>query len=237
MSRMITIETRNGKRAYETVAERVKKFRATYPVDSGWQLLTEIEFPKDGLVLCRAKIVDPDGRLVATGTAEEVRGSSFINKTSAVENAETSAIGRALFAAGFGGGEFCSADELMAAIKRQEELMAAENRAKKVQTAAPESSDDQPAPPKPSRRREKEPVQTQITPEPFEEIRSLSPDEFGLSEDCGIEFIHEGNVIYAKDRKKGAAFSNKEILKNSGFSFDGYQRVWFKRTNASEGVA
>jgi hypothetical protein len=225
---MITIETKSGKKAYETVAERVKKFRATYPVDSGWQLLTEIEFPRDGLVLCRAKIVDPNGRLVATGTAEEVRGSTLINKTSAVENAETSAIGRALFAAGFGGGEFCSADELMAALKRQEELVAAENQARRMAggKSSSLSAQDQPFAPR-AARKEQEPHKQSMasTGEPV----VLSPEPFGFSEESGIDFFQEGDVIQAKDRRKGATFSNREALKSAGFAFDGHQRVWFKK--------
>ncbi len=224
---MVTIETKGGKRMYETVAERVKKFRATYPVDSGWQLLTEIEFPADGLVLCRARIVDPAGRVIATGTAEEVRGSSMINKTSAVENAETSAIGRALFAAGFGGGEFCSADELMTALKRQEELMAAEDRVRRAPKNAPAALEEKSGSAQASARKEWD-----ASPAPLaddEGRRALSPDSFGLAEDSGVEFLQEGSLLIARDRKKGATFSNREILKNAGFSFDGYQRVWFKR--------
>ncbi len=232
---MITIESRSGKRAYETVAERVKKFRATYPVDSGWQLQTEVEFPGEDLVLCRAKIFDPDGRLVATGTAEEVRGSSFINKTSAVENAETSAIGRALFAAGFGGGEFCSADELMTALKRQEDLMSAESEARRMvrRTAAADGCEESspsgvPSEVPPARR---ERVAAPACPAPSGEQKPLAPDAFGLSEESGIEFIQQGNMLYARDRRKGATFSNREVLKSHGFSFDGHQRIWFKRVS------
>jgi len=230
---MITIETRSGKRAYETVAERVKKFRATYPVDSGWQLQTEIEFPSEGLVLCRAKIIDPDGRLVATGTAEETRGSNFINKTSAVENAETSAIGRALFAAGFGGGEFCSADELMTAMKRQEELMAVESEARKSVRKksgapkgdqAPEASED-------------EDFGSQFAPPVLEPEVEISPDSLNLPEDSGIELVLEGNLLIARDARKGATFTHKELLKSAGFSFDRYQRVWYKKVAAEETVS
>ena len=50
--------------------------------------------------------------LLATGYAEEVRAASKINATSALENAETSAIGRCLSALGFGGQEYASADEV-----------------------------------------------------------------------------------------------------------------------------
>lgn len=235
---MITIESRSGKKAYETVAERVKKFRATYPVDSGWQLLTELEFPREELVLCRAKIIDPSGRLVATGTAEELRGSTLINKTSAVENAETSAIGRALFAAGFGGGEFCSADELMTALKRQEELMVAEDEARrlgrggggKLMGGEVASAEPVPHSSAQSPRREREPVpQTGVGG--ADDPVGVSPESFGLPEDCGIEFLQEGRVLFARDRRKGATFSNREALKSAGFIFDGHQRMWFKRVS------
>ena len=55
-----------------------------------------------------------------TGHAYEKEDSSQINKTSALENCETSAIGRALSAAGFGGGnEYASANEVENAIHQQ----------------------------------------------------------------------------------------------------------------------
>ena len=66
---------------------------------------------------------------IATGWAEEVRGSSNINKTSALENCETSAVGRALGFAAFGSAEsIASADEVAIAIERQK-TEAAEARA------------------------------------------------------------------------------------------------------------
>ena len=46
--------------------------------------------------------MDNDGRRLASGYSEEVRAASKINATSALENAETSAIGRCLSALGFG---------------------------------------------------------------------------------------------------------------------------------------
>jgi hypothetical protein len=62
-----------------------------------------------------------EGEITAgTGYAEEKRGSTQINKTSALENCETSAIGRALAAAGFGGTEYASANEVQNAIHQQE---------------------------------------------------------------------------------------------------------------------
>jgi hypothetical protein len=57
---------------------------------------------------------------IYTAHASEVFGSTEINETSALENAETSAVGRALAFAGYGiTGSVASADEVIAAKKRQ----------------------------------------------------------------------------------------------------------------------
>jgi len=111
----------NSEKMYETVAERVRKFRDACPISEGWRLITSVTCDGDRVVGV-ASVLDPNGNEVATGHAEEIRGSTFVNKTSAVENCETSAIGRVLMAAGFGGGEFCSADELLLALKKQAEV-------------------------------------------------------------------------------------------------------------------
>jgi hypothetical protein len=50
----------------------------------------------------KASIFDKNDRLIATGTAYEKESSSFINKTSFIENCETSAWGRALGNLGIG---------------------------------------------------------------------------------------------------------------------------------------
>ena len=67
----------------------------------------------------KASISNEQGRLLATGFAEEVRAASKINRTSALENAETSAVGRALAALGLAGTEYASADEVANAITQQ----------------------------------------------------------------------------------------------------------------------
>lgn len=101
---------------YQTVALRVQMFREKY---QDWTLQTEIVDRSDSVVVMRAAILDPAGRLIATGHSEENRKSSPINKTSALENAETSAIGRALAAFGLGGTEFATANEVQIAIAQQ----------------------------------------------------------------------------------------------------------------------
>lgn len=101
---------------YQTVALRVRNFREKHP---GYTLHTEIVSRDSEVVVMRAAISDEKGRLIATGHSEEYRKASQINKTSALENAETSAIGRALAAFGLGGTEFATADEVANAIHQQ----------------------------------------------------------------------------------------------------------------------
>lgn len=67
--------------------------------------------------VCKLYIGDT---LVSSGHSEETRFSSLVNSTSAVENAETSAAGRALALYGFGGDELASADELSTALTSQQ---------------------------------------------------------------------------------------------------------------------
>jgi hypothetical protein len=103
-------------REYQTVAFRVQKFREAHP---DWGLLTNVVERDGECVVVQAQIENENGRILATGHAEEYRKASQINRTSALENAETSAIGRALAALGFGGTEFATANEVANAIHQQ----------------------------------------------------------------------------------------------------------------------
>lgn len=83
---------------YVPVADRLDKFRADHPT---WGLTSSLLFHDEKRVVVRASISDESGREVASGHAEEVRGQGNVNRTSALENAETSAWGRALAALGY----------------------------------------------------------------------------------------------------------------------------------------
>ena len=83
---------------------------------------TEMVSNENGVAIFRADVYDGD-RLLATGTAYEKENSSFINKTSYIENCETSAVGRALGMAGFGiDVSVASAEEVQNAINNQVEI-------------------------------------------------------------------------------------------------------------------
>ena len=122
-------------KAYVTVNERVKYFREHF---TGYKLISEIVYQKDAKYMTwkegeetkgawksaeicfKASILNENNDVVATGYAMEKSDSSYINKTSYVENCETSAWGRALanFAIGVDA-SVASADEVANAIKNQ----------------------------------------------------------------------------------------------------------------------
>lgn len=118
---------------YAEVNQRIKAFRMVYPQGT---IKTEMLSHDNGVVVFRASIYIPEyeeeakangvvlvnnTRLIATGTAYEKEGSTFINKTSYIENCETSAVGRALGMAGFGiDTSIASAEEVQNAMANQE---------------------------------------------------------------------------------------------------------------------
>lgn len=95
-----TIRTTDIKgKNYAEVNQRIKAFRMVEPNGT---ITTEIIKIDDGVVLMKATITNENGVVIGTGYAQEKESSSFINKTSYIENCETSAVGRALGMCGFG---------------------------------------------------------------------------------------------------------------------------------------
>jgi len=99
---------------YNTVAERIAQFRDQFPEHT---IETQLIERNDEGVCMKALILNGE-RLISTGYAEEKRGSG-INLTSALENCETSAVGRALAFFKFAGTEIRSADEMRDAVDQQ----------------------------------------------------------------------------------------------------------------------
>jgi hypothetical protein len=112
---------------YVEVNQRILYFR-TAPEYRGWSLETEmIHLDNDSCVI-RAVITNDTGSVVATGFAQEDRTSSHINKTSYVENCETSAWGRALANLGIGiESSIASSNEVSMAIAKQENAPTSES--------------------------------------------------------------------------------------------------------------
>lgn len=112
-----------GRKRYTTVAQRNEVFREIFGVKG--RILTEIVEANDERVIVLARIEffhDGQWVLIGNGYAEERRNSSQVNRTSAIENCETSALGRALANLGLHGGEYASANEAENAIHQQQEV-------------------------------------------------------------------------------------------------------------------
>lgn len=117
-SKLKTIDIK-GKN-YVLVNERIRAFR-TLKQFVGYKMVTEIKKITELDVLMETKIYDDLGDLVANGHAQETKASSYINKTSYIENCETSAVGRALGMLGIGVTDSVgSAEEVAMAIDKQE---------------------------------------------------------------------------------------------------------------------
>jgi hypothetical protein len=104
---------------YIEVNERIKFFRENFP---DYSLTSEVIEKTSESILIKATIKNQDGVVVATGMAEEIKGTTYINETSYVENCETSAWGRALGNFGIGiDTSVASADEVVNATNSQKQ--------------------------------------------------------------------------------------------------------------------
>ena len=85
---------------YTTVSERIKLFREMYPMG---RILTTLISEDPSRVVFKAEFYrdDEDQRPFSTGYAREITADRGVNKDFALENCETSAIGRALANAGY----------------------------------------------------------------------------------------------------------------------------------------
>ncbi len=102
---------------YVEVNERLRYFRENY---KDWSIESDVIQKTENSITIKASIKDDKGRVRANGLAEEIKGSTFINKTSYVENCETSAWGRALANLGIGiDVSVASFDEVANAINQQ----------------------------------------------------------------------------------------------------------------------
>jgi ABC-type Fe3+-hydroxamate transport system substrate-binding protein len=104
---------------YITVNERLIFF-TTQPQYKGWRISEDVVSLDEKEGLFKVTIINPDGFEMAVAHAQEYRDSSYINKTSFVENGFTSALGRALGYLGIGiDTAIASADEVQTAVNNQ----------------------------------------------------------------------------------------------------------------------
>ena len=109
-----------GNKKYTQVVHRMEAFRKVHGTEFG--VNTKILVDDGKRVVIKAVITDKEGRVIGSGMAEEIRGQGHVNTTSALENGETSSIGRALASLGLSGGEYASANELETAKRNADNL-------------------------------------------------------------------------------------------------------------------
>jgi hypothetical protein len=129
MMEVVPITNERGQtRNYETVASRLSRFRADHP---DWAIHSEIWEITDEVVRARVSIGFYDAGaltfvVLSQAHAEEYRAASEINATSALENCETSALGRALAFIGYGSANsIASAEEVIGAKAKASTFAAA----------------------------------------------------------------------------------------------------------------
>jgi hypothetical protein len=104
---------------YITVNERLKHFRSE-DVFTNWGIIETIEKLNDKEGVFKVEILNDHGNIIVTAHAQEYRDSSYINKTSFLENGFTSALGRALGYLGIGiDTSIASAEEVGNAVNNQ----------------------------------------------------------------------------------------------------------------------
>lgn len=107
---------------YVQVNERVRVFRIDEQF-AGYKMITIPIVVDNDVAFFEARIIDREGNVVANGHARELQTSSFINKISHVENAETSAIGRALGSLGIGiESSYCTGDEVLLREEKEKNM-------------------------------------------------------------------------------------------------------------------
>lgn len=130
---------------YAEVAERLPLFWKDCPLG---RINTEIVTDDGTRIVMKATLwadishTEP----TTTGYAEEVRGSSMVNKTSAIENCETSAIGRALANYQYQGSKKRASLEEMVKVYRQGEQPQTTTNAAPARTQSLGSSSEGPTP-------------------------------------------------------------------------------------------
>ena len=118
---------------YEPVAVRHSRWLAQHP--NGRTITHMVSIPGADICVIRAELWLEDV-CIATGYAEEVRGAGNVNRTSHVENCETSAVGRALANAGMAGTDVNKRPS-------REEMSKVQNSAPKMRiTQAPSAKGD-----------------------------------------------------------------------------------------------
>lgn len=220
-------DEKGGQKAYEKVVERLDRFRNEMKTVDGYGLIVEVDYPdpvkaleviltagiRDEAAVKRfltmagvtkvrgkARIVHPDGRILASGEAEKDRDDNgFTEATS--EWVQTKAIGRCLAAAAYGTGEISTADEILQELVRKGQLKT--EKPKSTPTSKKESqSKAQPQAEQPAKHNPPD--------------QAKKPAQSGVSvtaEPKAVEILKQMGIDLAQLRKDGLAITFDEKSK------------------------
>lgn len=218
------VKQRGGK-MYTQVVHRMEAFRKVFGVSMGVD--TQILVDDGQRVVIKAIITNADGIVVGSGMAEEIRGQGHVNTTSALENCESSAIGRALASIGLAGGEYASANE-MDAVERKTDIQ--HSQAAGAGSPPPKSIA---TPPEPTPEPEPEPEPVKVKENPTTEDEQDWALYKDLESQLAIKDIPakvEKLFVDNKQRIKKISARNKE-------RGDKFVLLFQKRLSELEGVA
>jgi hypothetical protein len=198
LKNMPTIDIKG--KSYTQVSSRMAVFRKYFP---NYSIITNILHDDEIRVVVQTKITTPDGVIIATGLAEEYRGESLINTSSALENGETSSIGRALACLSLGGSEYASSFEVANAVAQQNQTQSYNQN--------PRTSNQQNFQSQQKRTQYKEQA-------PDNSLNSLNEQ--------GITFMQQGSNTVAIGNN---LYNQRDLLKNNGFKFDPSSKQWWRK--------
>lgn len=224
MPAAITLE--NGS-LYEPVELRAQRFREHNLDDTVEFVITEMTNER---VLVECRIMNQNNVLKANAFAEERRDLNEVNQVSAVENAQTSAYGRALFALGFGNGEICSAQELQTSQRNRQALDQLANAASSSAVPAG-STQGAPAAEAPAGRRQQRrqapPAQQSAPQTPrYQAPIELIPET--LRGAANLVFEKHGDMLFVRGQTAAATSAVRGLLEGAQFRGN----VWVKRAPA-----
>lgn len=202
LKKMPTIDIKG--KSYTQVSTRVAVFRKYFPDAS---ISTQILHDDSQRVVVQATI-KVDDVILSTGLSEEVRGEGWINSTSALENAETSSIGRALAGMSLSGNEYASSFEVANAQEQQKHTNNASYN-QQQQSQQPQQPNYNQSPNHPPQQNQ-QPYQHQ---QDFSQLTSL-----------GLQVMQQGDNLVVVGKNQ---FENKTAIRNAGFFWNSENKTWF----------
>jgi len=191
LKKMPTVDIKG--KSYTQVSTRVAVFRKYYPQAS---ITTNILHDDPQRVVVQATI-SIDDKVVSTGLSEEFRGEGFINQSSALENSETSAIGRALAGLSLmGGSEYASSFEVVNAQEQQKHT----NNSGYSQSQQLLNNGSQQA-----------------------QTSYQHQQDFSQLTNLGLTVMQQGEKLIVVGKNQ---FENKSVIRSSGFFWNSQNKVW-----------